>query len=320
MTRFFVTGGAGFIGANLVRFLLNLNGAQVTVFDNFATGKRWHLEPLQSKALTVVTGDMGDLPSLKNAITGHDVVFHLAANSDIAKAAEQPLIDFEDGTLLTQNLLEAMRVNGIKRILFTSGSGVYGDVPPEPISEDYPRMLPISTYGASKLASEVLISAYCHMFDFIGTVTRFANVVGPLMTHGVTHDFIRRLKADPKRLRILGDGRQTKPYIHVEDIIGALKLALDTQKLGYACYNVASLDHLTVRDIADIVTDLMGLKDVAYDFTGGERGWRADVPTYSLDSSRIRALGWRNQRDSRAAVTAAARAMLDELAHEGSTP
>jgi UDP-glucose 4-epimerase len=322
MKNFFITGGAGFIGSNITRRLLDRDSTQqVTVYDNFSTGKQWHLEGFQAdKRLKIVAGNVRDLPTLSDAIAGHDVVFHLASNSDIAKAAEMPLIDFDEGTQLTQNVLEAMRLTGVKRILFTSGSGVYGDVPPEPIPENYPHMRPISTYGAQKLASEALISAYAHMFDMVASVTRFANVVGPLMTHGVTHDFIRRLRQEPGRLKIQGDGRQTKPYIYVDDIIDALLLLVERQTTWYDCYNVASTDSLTVREIADIAVELLGLKDVAYDFTGGDRGWRADVPIYSLDSSRIRQLGWKNKLDSRGAVMASARALLDELAATSGHP
>jgi UDP-glucose 4-epimerase len=317
MKRVFVTGGAGFIGANLIRRLLARDVEAVTVFDNFSVGKRWHLDPYKTDGrLAIVEGDARDIAQIRPALAGHDTVFHLASNSDIAKAAEEPLIDFDDGTRLTQNVLEAMRLTDVKRILFTSGSGVYGDVPPEPIPEAYPHMQPISTYGAQKLASEVLISAYCHMFDFKGSITRFANVVGPLMTHGVTHDFIHRLKAEPRRLRILGNGMQTKPYIHVDDIISAQLQLADHQTASYACYNVASTDQLTVTQIAELVVTLMGLKDVAFDYTGGDRGWRADVPTYSLDTSRIRALGWSNKFNSREAVTAAARSLICELNKE----
>jgi UDP-glucose 4-epimerase len=317
MTRFFVTGGAGFIGSNLVRRLLGREAATVTVYDNFSNGKRWHLAPFSGDPrLAIVTGDVRDRPALRAAVAGHDVVVHLAANSDIARAADEPLIDFEEGTLLTQNVLEAMRETGVKRILFTSGSGVYGEVPPERIPEDYPHMWPISTYGAQKLASEVLISAYSHMFGLVGSVTRFANIVGPHMTHGVTHDFIRRLRVDPRRLKIFGDGQQTKPYVHVDEIIDALFLLLDRQAAPFDCYNVAPEDQLTVREIADIVVELLELKDVTYEFTGGSRGWRADVPVYHLDSTRIRRLGWRNTMNSRGAVMAAARVMLDELVTE----
>jgi UDP-glucose 4-epimerase len=320
LTRYFVTGGAGFIGTNIVRRLLADTDGQITVFDNFSTGKHSHMAPYAGeKRLTVVEGDVRDMAALSKAIAGQDIVIHLASNSDIAAAAENPLIDFDIGTALTQNVVEAMRVKGVKRIVFTSGSGVYGEVPAEPIPENWPDMRPISTYGAQKLASEALISAYSYMFDMVGTVVRFANVVGPLMTHGVSHDFMRRLTKEPKRLTILGDGQQTKPYIHVDDIISAIQMLLKVQTVPFDIFNVASEDHLTVHEIADLVTGVMGLKDVQYDFTGGSRGWRADVPNYSLDSRKIRSLGWANLKNSRGAVTAAATSMFAELAAEKGT-
>jgi UDP-glucose 4-epimerase len=313
--RFFVTGGAGFLGSNLVNTILDRDLGTVTVFDNFLTGRRQHFgSRVGSPALSIVEGDASDLRALTDAIRGHDAVVHLAANSDIAKAASEPLVDFDNGTCLTQTLLEAMRTTDVKRILFTSGSGVYGEVPPKPIPEDYAPLIPISTYGASKLASETLLSAYCHMFDMVGTVFRFANVVGPHMTHGVSHDFTRRLHADPSRLRILGDGMQSKPYIHSDDVVAAILFALQKQTSGYEYYNVGSEDHLLVRDIADIVTGEMGLKNVKYEYTGGTRGWRADVPVYRLDTSKIRALGWSNKLNSREAVIAAVRSLLKEIA------
>ncbi len=245
---------------------------------------------------------------------GHDIVYHFAANSDIARAQQDPTIDFENGTIPTNNVLEAMRKSNVRRIVFTSGSGVYGEVPPAPIPEEYPRMIPVSTYGACKIACEALISAYCFMFDMTGTVFRFANVVGPHQTHGVAYDFIRRLAADPSRLKILGDGTQSKPYIHVEDVLSAFELLEAKQPGGYAVYNVGTPDFLTVREIADLVCERMGLRDVRYEFTGGARGWKADVPVYRLDTTRIRALGWTNRRNSREAVQAAVDAMLKELA------
>ena len=198
-SRFFVTGGAGFLGSNLVNTILDRRLGAVTVLDSFLTGRREHFgERVDSPDLTIVEGDAADTPAVARAVAGHDVVFHLAANSDIARAANEPLVDFDNGTRLAQSVLEAMREEGVKRILFSSGSGVYGEVPPEPLGEDFAPMVPISTYGASKLACEALISAYCHMFDFVGTVFRFANVVGPHMTHGVSHDFVRRLTATPR--------------------------------------------------------------------------------------------------------------------------
>jgi UDP-glucose 4-epimerase len=315
--RFFVTGGAGFLGSNLINMLLDREIGEVRVYDNFSSGKTRHFGPrLHDARLDLINGEVADLDHITEAIRGCDVVLHLAANPDIARAATDPLVDFDNGTRLTQCVLEAMRRNEIKRIFFTSGSGVYGDVPPEPVSEEWPRMIPISTYGASKLASEALISAYCHMFGVVGTVFRFANVVGANMTHGVTHDFIRRLHAEPGRLTIYGDGRQTKPYIHTDDIASALLLVLSRQTEGYEVYNVGSDDQLQVDAIADIVIEVMGLPDVRLEYTGGSRGWLADVPIYSLDTHKIRALGWKNELNSRAAVTRAALAMVDEIARE----
>ncbi len=313
-TKYFITGGAGFIGAHLVNHLLDATDADVTVFDNFSTGRRWAFGGrLESPRLRIVEGDAQDRSALAGAIVGHDVVYHFASNSDIARAATDPAIDFMNGTLLTHNTLEAMRQAGVKRILFTSGSGVYGEVPPEPIPEEYPRMIPISTYGAQKLASESLISAYCHMFDMTGTVFRFANVVGPHQTHGVAYDFIRRLAKEPKRLLIYGDGSQSKPYIYIEDVLEAFRLMEKGQAAGYDVFNVGSQDHLTVREIADIVVERMGLKNVVYEFTGGARGWKADVPVYRLATEKVRARGWSNRRNSREAVVASVDAMIEDL-------
>jgi len=311
---YLVTGGAGFIGAHLVNHLMDTTGSPVTVFDHFSTGRRWAFgERLEDARLSVVEGDVRDESGLREALAGHDVVFHLAANSDIAQAAVTPDIDFWNGTFLTHNTLEAMRKLGVKRIFYTSGSGVYGDVSGEPVLEEHPRMIPISTYGASKLASEALISAYSHMFDMQAAVFRFSNVVGPHPTHGVAHDFVLRLTADPTKLLIYGDGRQSKPYIHIEDILRAFDVVREKQPPGFSVFNVASDDYLTVREIADIVVERMGLPEVEYEFTGGVRGWKADVPVYRLDTRRIRSLGWRSECNSRQAVVAAVDAMLEDV-------
>jgi len=316
--RFFVTGGAGFLGSNLTNALLDRNLGGVTVYDNFTTGRRAHFGGRAADPrLTLVEGDVRDAGLLARSVAGHDVVFHLASNADIARAVSEPLIDFEHGTRLTQTLLEAMRTTGVRRILFTSGSGVYGEVPPEPIPEAYPHMVPISTYGAQKLASEALISSYCHMFDMVGTVFRFANVVGPHMTHGVSHDFTRRLHADPKRLAVMGDGNQSKPYVHADDVVEAMLLLCEAQTSGYDVLNVGSEDHLLVREVAEIVIAEMGLRDVELDFSGGARGWRADVPIYRLDTAKVRRLGWSNRRNSREAVGAAVRSLIAEIAAGG---
>jgi UDP-glucose 4-epimerase len=312
--KYFVTGGAGFIGAHLVNRLIDTTLSSVTVFDNFSTGRKWAFgNRLNDPRLVIVESDTRNQATLTRVIAGHDIVYHFASNSDIARAATEPAIDFLNGTMLTHNVLEAMRETGVRRILFTSGSGVYGDVPPVPIPEEYSKTLPISTYGACKLASESMISAYCHMFEITGTVFRFANVVGPHQTHGVAYDFIRRLAKDPTRLKIFGDGQQTKPYIHIDDVLAAFQLMQAHQTIGYDVFNVGTKDSLTVRDVADIVVERMGLANVRYDFTGGARGWKADVPVYKLDSRKIRDHGWSSQRNSREAVTAAVDSMLQDL-------
>lgn len=311
--RYFITGGAGFIGAHLGNRLLR-EGHLVTAYDNFCNGQRWHFGAnFDHPGLKIVEADVRDEARLEKEIAGHDVVFHLASNADIARAAVEPDIDFSNGTLLARCVLEAMRKTGVKRIAFTSGSGVYGEVPATPIPEDYDKMIPVSTYGAQKLACEALIAAYSFMFDLHGMVFRFANVVGPQQTHGVAYDFLRRLAKEPTRLKIFGDGSQSKPYIHVEDVLDAFLLIEGEARGGYEYHNVASQDHLTVREIADIVCDRMGLKGVQYDFTGGSRGWKADVPVYRLETSKIRARGWSNKRNSREAATAAIDSMIADI-------
>ena len=312
--KYFVTGGAGFIGAHWVNRILDTSDSRVTVFDNFSTGRRWHFgDRVRDPRLTIVEADAQDESKLAAAMPGHDIVYHFAANSDIARAQVEPAVDFMNGTLPTHNVLEAMRLGGVKRIIFTSGSGVYGEVPPVPIPENYDRMIPVSTYGACKLACESLISAYSFMFDMTGTVFRFANVVGPRQTHGVAHDFLRRLAKDPTRLKIFGDGTQSKPYIHIEDVLAAFRMMEEKQTGGYDYFNVGTPDFLTVREIADIVCDRMGVKNVKYEFTGGSRGWKADVPVYRLKTDKVRALGWSPVRNSREAVTAAVDSMIEDL-------
>ena len=314
-----VSGGAGFIGSHLLRTLLAENGIErVIIFDNFSSGKMSHLEKNAHDArVEIVEGDLKELGAVTSAMADCDTVFHLAANPDIARAVSQPDIDFWEGTYLTQNVLEAMRRNGVAKILYTSGSGVYGENPSVAFREDYGPCLPISTYGASKLACEALIAAYCHMFELTGRVFRFANVVGPRQTHGVGYDFVRRLKEDPSRLRILGDGNQKKSYIHVEDVLEAIRVADIGTKEHYAVFNVATDDYITVREIADLAVKVSGIEPgtTRYDFSGGDRGWKGDVPIVRFDCSRIKGLGWKASRTSAQAVSDAMAAMLEELSH-----
>ena len=315
--KVFVSGGAGFIGGHLVpRLLMDRNVEHVVIFDNFSSGKRLHSSELvKDNRLEIIEADLKDIDAVKKAIAGCDTVFHLAANPDIAKAVTQPEIDFWEGTYLTQNVLETMRAAGARKILYASGSGVYGENPSVAFREEYGPCLPISTYGASKLACEALIASYCHMFDLCGRSFRFANVVGARQTHGVGYDFIRRLKLDPTRLQILGDGSQRKSYIHVEDVLAAITAADAITDPRYDVFNVATEDSVTVREIADLAVQISGLDpgSVRYEFTGGDRGWKGDVPVVRLDCSKIKALGWRCRRTSAEAVTDAMAAMREEV-------
>jgi UDP-glucose 4-epimerase len=317
--RYFLVGGAGFIGGHFVdRLIQGADVANVTIYDNFSSGREWHFERhVGSPKLRVVRGDANNLRTLREAMQNHDVVIHLASNPDIARAATEPAIDFDQGTLLTHNVVEAMRLTGAVQILYASGSGVYGDLGEVEAHEDHGPLVPISTYGASKLAGEALISAYSHMFGLQGCVYRFANVVGERQTHGVGFDFLRQLESSPSRLRILGDGTQSKSYIHVSDVIDAVLLAAAVPGAApFRTYNVGTGDYITVREIAELAVECMGLPagGTEFVFTGGDRGWAGDVPIVRLNTARIRALGWRNQMTSREALKASMVGMLVDAA------
>jgi len=318
-TRFFIVGGAGFIGSHFTDRLLGYKEVKgVTLFDNFSSGREWHYQHhATDPRLNVVRGDVKDLPALTKAMQGHDVVIHLASNPDIAKAATEPDIDFREGTLLTQNVVEAMRLTNTPRILYASGSGVYGDIGTIEAIEDHSPMIPISTYGASKLSGEVLIASYCYMFDMTACCFRFGNVVGPRQTHGVGFDFVRRLLADPSRLRILGDGTQSKSYIHVYDVVDAVLTAHNRCEKMFEVFNVATGDYITVKEIADLAVECTieparGNPPV-YEYTGGNRGWKGDVPVVRLNTDRIKELNWSCKRTSRQALKESILAMIPEI-------
>jgi UDP-glucose 4-epimerase len=301
--RSFVAGGAGFIGSHMTRRLLEDPDHEVVVFDNLSSGTLSYLDDvLDDERFTFVTGDLQDLDATTTAITGCDRMFLYAANPDIAKAVTEPTIDFWQGTFLTNNAIEAARVAGVRKVLYSSGSGVYGDRGDEAVREDAGGMHPVSTYGASKLACEAMMSAYSQMFGLEVVVFRFANVVGPRQTHGVTYDFVRRLRDDPARLTILGDGRQSKSYIHVSDVIDAMLTLARTEGKAYDVFNAGTLDYVTVEEIADLCCARLGLDDVAYEFTGGTRGWKGDVPVVRFNSDKLRAVGWSNRYTSREAL------------------
>jgi len=312
--RYIIIGGAGFIGSHFTDRLLDDDKTEsLTIYDNFSSGQKWHIEHrLSDPRLTVIEGDAWDEETLNDAMAGKDVAIHLAANPDIALAATEPAIDFDEGTLLSHHVLEAMRQSGCGRIIYASGSGVYGDLGELEVKEDHGPMRPISTYGASKLASEAMISAYCHMFGLTGRIFRFGNVVGPRQTHGVGFDFIAKLRKNTARLEILGNGEQSKPYIHVDDVVSAVLFANEKCPDTLGVFNVATLDTITVKEIADLTVECLGLDvgAVDYVFSGGDRGWSGDVPVVRLNCERIQKLGWTCRDTSLSAMRRALEAML----------
>jgi UDP-glucose 4-epimerase len=320
--RFFIVGGAGFIGSHFTDHLLGAGAAGVTLYDNFSSGREWHYAHHAGDArLRIARGQVEDTEALVAAMDGHDVVIHLASNPDIARAAREPTIDFTQGTALTASVVEAMRRTSARRILYASGSGVYGDLGTREPTEDHGPMVPVSTYGASKLAGEALISSYSYMFGLSGCVFRFGNVVGPRQTHGVGFDFARRLldaqaRGDaPIVLKILGDGKQSKSYVHVFDIVRAVMAAHEGAESDFAAFNVATGDYITVTEIAELAVECVGLPagSVHFEYTGGDRGWKGDVPVVRLGTARIRALGWQNEMTSREALRRSMLAMIPEM-------
>jgi UDP-glucose 4-epimerase len=313
-SRYLIVGGAGFIGSHFTAHLLAQPTVQgVTVYDNFSSGRDWHVAPYDGDArFSVVRDDVRDLDALVSAMDGCDTVIHLASNPDIAAAVTTPRIDFDQGTALTQNVVEAMRVTGARQILYASGSGVYGDLGELEAHENHGPMIPESTYGASKLAGEALISSYAAMFGLVGCAFRFGNVVGPRQTHGVGFDFLRQLLADASTLTILGDGRQSKSYIHVSDVIAAVMIAAELSIGPFSTYNVATGDYVTVTEIAQLAITAVGgsAEQTEIHYTGGDRGWRGDVPIVRLNTDRIRDLGWSNVMNTREALSSSLDALV----------
>lgn len=310
----FITGGAGFLGSAFTARLRSFpNIAKITVYDrNALISERSRIRANDSR-IALVAGDLKDLDLLTESMADHDTLIHLASNADISLAARQPTIDFEEGTLLTQNALEAARINKVSRVLYASGSGVYGDCGATVLSENSGPLLPISTYAASKLAGESLLSAYCHMFNMTGIVFRFANVVGPGQTHGVALDFVKELLHDASQLEILGDGKQTKSYIDVNDVFDAVWLAHNKSEKNFDIFNVASNDVMSANDIAKVAIEevLPNGSTVNLKYSGGDRGWKGDVPIVRMNTEKIRALGFTPKYSSAEAIRMAIRSILE---------
>ncbi|HEX6159379.1 MAG TPA: NAD-dependent epimerase/dehydratase family protein [Thermoanaerobaculia bacterium] len=299
--RVLVTGAAGFIASNLIPRLL-ARGDEVIGIDNFFLGKREYLT--EHERFLFIELDLLDLPTLLRIFeeVRPDRVWHLAANSDISFGTKYTDFDLKGGTLVTYNVLEAMRGSGTKEIVFSSSGAVYGEPAVMPTPEDYGPIFPISLYAASKVACESLITAFVHNYDLRAWIFRFGNIVGPNPTHGVIYDFIDKLQKDPARLEVLGDGTQSKPYVHVEDCLDGIEFGIAHARAEVNCFNLAVDDQTSVREIAEWTVEAMGLRNVAIHYGEGPRGWRGDVAQVKLDTARMSALGWRPKMSSREAT------------------
>jgi UDP-glucose 4-epimerase len=311
MTKFLVAGGAGFIGSHLVDRLVERG--PVTIFDNLSIGKREFVaEHLASKRATLVVGELLDLDAVVAAVRGHDVVFQLAANPEARWGLENPRLDLEQGTIATWNVLEAMRRAGAKKIVFSSSGTVYGDTA-EFCAEGDLGKLPISLYGASKLACEALVSAFVECFALQGWIYRFGNVVGPRGTHGAALDFFKKLKASSTELEVLGDGTQAKPYVYVTDCVEAMLHGLDHASEKLNVLNIAPPDFTSVRRIAELCVEESPYPNAEIRYTGGDRGWPGDIPKSRINAEKLGKLGWRTSRTSDEAVREAVRALAKEV-------
>jgi UDP-glucose 4-epimerase len=287
----FITGGAGFIGSHLADRLL-AEGHAVTVYDNLSTGLLEFLEGARTfPRFRFVQGDLLDESAMRQAMAGADFVFHLAANADVRFGPDHPRRDLEQNTLATFNVLEAMRLNGVRRLAFSSTGSVYGEAAVIPTPEDAPFPIQTSLYGASKLACEGLIGAYSESFDIQAVIFRFVSILGERYTHGHVFDFYRKLTANPARLDVLGDGQQRKSYLYVQDCIDAILVALSRLSAPVSIFNLGADHYVRVVDSIDIITRHLGL-DPERVFAGGDRGWIGDNPFIFLETARIRALGW----------------------------
>lgn len=310
MSKHFITGGAGFIGSHLVDRLVG-EGNLVTVYDNLASGRKDNIEYHEGKPnFRFIQADLLDCETLKEAMKGHEVVWHLGANTDIRTGNRITDLDLNNCTIATRNVLEAMRANNIDKMLFASTACVYGDASPVALDETFGPLLPINLYGAGKLACEGLISAYCHLFKMQAWIFRFGNVVGARMSHGVIYDFIQKLRKNPQELEILGDGNQEKNFFMVEDCIDGMLCAFQKSSQQCDVYNLGCNSYTNVTRIAQIVVEEMGLSDVKFRYTGGRRGWLGDAPIVHFDVEKMKKLGWEPRYSSDGAVRLAARHLL----------
>jgi UDP-glucose 4-epimerase len=316
--QYFITGGAGFIGSFIVDRLAPRNG--VTVYDNLSTGKEEFIsQHLKNEYFRFVKADLLDVEKLIKEMRGHDTVWHIAANPDIRKGTESTMVDLEQNTIATYNTLECARRNDVKNFVFSSTSTVYGRAKTLPTPEDYGPLLPISLYGASKLACEGLVSAYSELYGIKCWIYRFANVVGHRSTHGILYDLVGKLNKNRKKLEVLGDGKQKKSYMLVDECVDGMLYGFKHSRESLNYFNLGADDQTSVKRIVEILLEETRLKNVKVKYTGGEGGWLGDVPVFLLSNKKMAKLGWKPKHTSEQAVREAARIVVKEHLRKGET-
>ncbi|WP_340817880.1 NAD-dependent epimerase/dehydratase family protein [Methanolobus sp. WCC4] len=308
--RILVTGGAGFIGSHIVD-QLSKAGNDIVVFDNLSSGKIDFLgKHLDQPYFNLFEGDLLNDSEIEEACENIDIVFHVAANPDVKLGMTDTKVHFNQNIKATYNVLEAVRKKKIQNIAFTSTSTVYGEATVIPTPENYGPLVPISLYGASKLSCEALITSYSHTFNIKSWIFRFANIIGDRGTHGVIVDFIRKLRQNPEILEILGDGKQSKSYLHVEECVKSIMFSIENSKDEVNIFNIGSEDIITTTRIGKIIAEEMGLENVEFTYTGGKRGWKGDVPKMSLSINKLKEKGWKPELNSEKSVRLTVKELL----------
>ena len=290
--NYFITGGAGFIGSSLADELSENPADHVTIYDNMSTGFAEFTEGLKAKEnVSVIIGDVLDEKKLNESIKGSDFIYHLSANADVRFGLDHPKKDLEQNTIATHNVLEAMRLNGINKIAFSSTGSVYGEAPVIPTPEDCPFPIQTSLYASSKLAGEALISSYCEGFGFTGYIFRFVSILGERYTHGHVFDFYRQLMKNPSELKVLGNGKQRKSYLYIKDCINAMMTVVNNTSDKVNIYNLGTDEYCEVNNSIQWICDYLRINP-KLNYTGGERGWVGDNPFIFLDCRKLKELGW----------------------------